>query len=398
MNTVNVNLAKVHSAITRSLYQYDYGQKLQIVGLELPQSFEVHFALKTGSTTITVLGADNVVSIPDELLQAKGDITAYIYLHGGDDDGETKYVIRIPVKERPQPSDYEPTPVEQDIITQTVAALNTAVDYVDTIAENISDTIVDAVETELATGKYNGKDGAKGEKGDKGDTGAKGDKGDTGIGIPVGGTTGQVLAKASDADYDIEWVNQSGDSGGTSDYTDLTNKPKINNVELSGNKSLADLGIVIPTVPVQSVNGKTGVVVLNASDVGALPSSYTAPVTSVNSKTGLVNLTANDVGAISTEVDPTVPAWAKQPSKPSYTASEVGALPSTTVIPSKTSQLQNDSGFLTSAPVSSVNGMTGAVVIPVATTSADGLMSAQDKSRLDALYNDYSSALTALGV
>ena len=33
-----------------------------------------------------------------------------------------------------------------------------------------------------------------------------------------------------------------------------------------------------------------------------------------------------------------------------------------------------------------------------ATTSADGLMSAQDKSRLDVVYADYSSALTALGV
>ena len=33
-----------------------------------------------------------------------------------------------------------------------------------------------------------------------------------------------------------------------------------------------------------------------------------------------------------------------------------------------------------------------------ATASADGLMSAQDKSKLDAVYADYSSALTALGV
>lgn len=35
--------------------------------------------------------------------------------------------------------------------------------------------------------------------------------------------------------------------GGTTDYSALTNKPKINNVELSGNKTSADLGIVIPT-------------------------------------------------------------------------------------------------------------------------------------------------------
>ncbi|MCI5952545.1 MAG: hypothetical protein MRZ63_09565 [Anaerostipes sp.] len=47
------------------------------------------------------------------------------------------------------------------------------------------------------------------------------------------------------------------------------------------------------------------------------------------------------------ETDPTVPAWAKQPNKPSYTAQEVGALPAGTKIPSRTSDLQNDSGFLT---------------------------------------------------
>ena len=52
-----------------------------------------------------------------------------------------------------------------------------------------------------------------------------------------------------------------------------------------------------------------------------------------------------------TETDPTVPAWAKASSKPSYTASEVGALPSTTVIPSKTSDLTNDSGFVTQEDV-----------------------------------------------
>lgn len=46
-----------------------------------------------------------------------------------------------------------------------------------------------------------------------------------------------------------------------------------------------------------------------------------------------------------TETDPTVPEWAKAATKPSYTASEVGALPDTTTIPTKTSQLTNDSGF-----------------------------------------------------
>lgn len=42
------------------------------------------------------------------------------------------------------------------------------------------------------------------------------------------------------------------------------------------------------------------------------------------------------------ETDPTVPAWAKAKEKPTYTAEEVGALPSTTVIPSKLSELTAD--------------------------------------------------------
>ena len=50
------------------------------------------------------------------------------------------------------------------------------------------------------------------------------------------------------------------------------------------------------------------------------------------------------------ETDPTVPAWAKEPNKPTYTAEEVGALPSSTTIPTKTSELINDSGFVTGAP------------------------------------------------
>ena len=42
------------------------------------------------------------------------------------------------------------------------------------------------------------------------------------------------------------------------------------------------------------------------------------------------------------DTDPTVPEWAKAEEKPTYTAEEVGALPSTTVIPSKLSELTAD--------------------------------------------------------
>ena len=61
-----------------------------------------------------------------------------------------------------------------------------------------------------------------------------------------GGSINQVLAKRSNKDYDFKWVNQGG-GGGSSDYNDLSNKPSINSVELSGNKTLSQLGINIPS-------------------------------------------------------------------------------------------------------------------------------------------------------
>ena len=125
-------------------------------------------------------------------------------------------------------------------------------------------------------------------------------------------------------------------------------------------------GAVEYHAPVKSVNTKTGAVTLTASDVGALPDSTTIP-----SKTS--DLT-NDSGFLTsyTETDPTVPSWAKASSKPTYTASEVGALPSTTVIPSKTSDLTNDSGYITDAGVTSFNGNTGAITYTAPVTSVNG--------------------------
>ena len=70
----------------------------------------------------------------------------------------------------------------------------------------------------------------------------------------------------------------------------------------------------------------------------------------VNAVSGRVT-TLENAGYITTETDPTVPSWAKQQNKPTYTASEVGALPDSTVIPSKTSDLTNDSGFVTGSKI-----------------------------------------------
>lgn len=79
-----------------------------------------------------------------------------------------------------------------------------------------------------------GADGAQGEQGPKGDPGIQGEqgpageKGDPGEGVPSGGTSGQVLAKASSTDYDTAWIDPpegTGGGGGPVDWDDVENKP-----------------------------------------------------------------------------------------------------------------------------------------------------------------------------
>lgn len=48
-------------------------------------------------------------------------------------------------------------------------------------------------------------------------------------------------------------------TGGTTNYLELANKPKINNVELTGNKTLEDLGINIPELPIASADTLGGI-------------------------------------------------------------------------------------------------------------------------------------------
>jgi hypothetical protein len=121
-------------AVTNALWQYDYGQVLQISGIELPETFEVHLCNRGNNATITQIGQNYQVSIPDEFLTNPTWIDAYIFLHSGLDDGETVYSISIPVSARPMPTDDEPTPEEQSAITQAIAALNDAVQTVQSAA------------------------------------------------------------------------------------------------------------------------------------------------------------------------------------------------------------------------------------------------------------------------
>lgn len=88
------------------------------------------------------------------------------------------------------------------------------------------------------------------------------------------------------------------------------------------------------------------------------------------------------------ETDPTVPDWAKQPEKPTYTAEDVGALPDNTKIPTKTSELENDSGFLDSPPAPEVGK-----ILKIKSVNEDGTFTcewADGGSNLDVRINGES--------
>lgn len=156
--------------------------------------------------------------------------------------------------------------------------------------------------------------------------------------VPDDGAVGQILRRTPSG---AEWSNEQGGSGAVSsvngqtgdvvlDASDVGALPDTYVAPVTSVNGMTGDVVISGGGAVDSVNGHTGVVVLDAADVGALPDTYVAPVTSVNGQTGAVSLS----------------------------------------IPDSTSDLVNDSGFVNAAgaaaaaPVQSVNGQTGAVTVP----------------------------------
>lgn len=151
---------------TASLYQYDYGQVLRFLGICLPDVYEVHFSnADGGGTAYTVLGNADGVMIPDALLATGNTVHAWIFLHDAQTDGETEYKVEIPVIRRPKVTDAEPTPVQQDVITQAIAALNAGVETVEEAVAGVGEAIDTTLQEAKDSGEFDGKDGTPGRDG-----------------------------------------------------------------------------------------------------------------------------------------------------------------------------------------------------------------------------------------
>ena len=158
-----------------------------------------------------------------------------------------------------------------------------------------------------------------------------------------------------------------------------------------------------PPYPVTSVNGSTGAVTLSipsktsdlTNDSGYITSSS---VPSAATATPIVDGTA----AAGTSVK-----YAREDHvhpKATYTASEVGALPDSTAIPSKTSDLTNDSGFITGMYIGSYGTSTYAEVLAAyqankvvycrASSNANPATGSQNRMAFLAYVNDATTPTT----
>lgn len=135
---------------TRPLYQYNYGQVLKFE-LDLPTAYEVHFANAENGTSYTAIGNADGVIIPDVVFKSGETIYAWVFLHEGEDDGETVYKAIIPIIRRAEPSNDIPTPHQQTAIEEAISALNEAVEKT---TDDVATTEANAQRAESA------KDGA----------------------------------------------------------------------------------------------------------------------------------------------------------------------------------------------------------------------------------------------
>ena len=290
-NTITVRLSKGHMNVMDGLFQYDYGQKLIFKGVELPESYEVHFSNDEHGESKTSIGNESGVYIPDEYLLSGDPVYFWVFLHDSVTDGYTEYSGKIDVRKRAKPVDIEPETVEHDAISDIVVILNEKSEQIDQIEIDVDQLRQDFnsfEETDPTVPSW-----AKEE-------------------TKPSYTPQEVGALPSDTFIPSKVSDLQNDTGFISNETD-------------------------PTVPEWAKQPtKPG---YTPQEVGALPSDTFIP--------NKVSDLQNDSGFISEEVDPTVPNWAKQPTKPSYTYLEVGALPNNTFIPSKVSDLDNDEGYLT---------------------------------------------------
>lgn len=216
-----------------------------------------------GDVKIEMVIANNQCDIPYEVLNFDTfEVRVYAYEVDGDDLvlrysptytnaylREGSYDADATAGEKITPSQYEQY---EQALNDGLVEVNSKLDDVDTAITEANN--LDADVTKVATKSIlsiTKKDGSI-QSVDIFD-GVDGAKGIDGKDAKINGVNTLTMQAGDNITLNQQGstltISSTGGSGGTSDYTDLTNKPQINGVTLSGNKTTSQLGINIPVVP-----------------------------------------------------------------------------------------------------------------------------------------------------
>ena len=186
--------------------------------------------------------------------------------------------------------------------------------------------------------------------------------GTPGVGVAAGGTTGQVLQKLSGVNYDTGWATPSADY-----ITAVTAPLSVTSGNLSVNLSTY-LPLAGGTMNANANVDLSDTVTGTVSEVGGYGFAVSS-ASNINLKTNVLFDRVLVAGAVSaTTIKPTGVEF------PDLTLQTTAGISAATAAATYYPLVGNPSGFLTSAPVTSVAGMTGAVVLSNTDISGLGTM------------------------
>ena len=186
--------------------------------------------------------------------------------------------------------------------------------------------------------------------------------GTPGVGVPAGGTAGQVLTKVNSTDYNTVFATPSADY-----ITAVTAPLSVTSGNLSVNLSTY-LPLAGGTMNANATVDLSDTVTGTVSEVGGYGFAVSS-ASNINLKTNVLFDRVLVAGAVSaTTIKPTGVEF------PDLTLQTSAGISAATAASTYYPLVGNPSGFLTSAPVTSVAGMTGAVVLSNTDISGLGTM------------------------
>ena len=130
--------------VSEPITRVDYGLRLKIKGIALPNTYEVDFSQnEEGGESVTVIGDADGAEIPAFLIKTGKDIYAFLYWVG-EGYGRRVKTVQIPNNAGPERTDIAPEPEEQSVIEQTIARLNSEAARAEEAAQLLENPQVEA--------------------------------------------------------------------------------------------------------------------------------------------------------------------------------------------------------------------------------------------------------------